>query len=192
MSFAKSLFLILPTLIFSTGLANPQLARFESLAGNFDQVKRIKELDLEIKTAGDFRVLRPKIGAPVFFWNIKTPKPSKICIDDIGLVMNEKSMSFSEVGAEAGSQISDMLKIVSMDSKGIEESFKVEKVKDKMLLTPKAAEKSFFKSAELTLNSEGLVRRLVLTEKSADQMDIQFSNLKAQSKPSARVEKCPR
>ncbi|MBC7370794.1 MAG: outer membrane lipoprotein carrier protein LolA [Bdellovibrionaceae bacterium] len=181
-----------PNFSSSTAFAAAQLADFHHLEGRFQQSKLLRELDLEIKTTGNFQVLRPKGRPSVFYWNIVSPKPSKICIDDVGIVINKKNLKFSEVGAETGDQISGMLKIITMDSAKIEESFLVEKKNNQLFLTPKNLESSFFNSATLTLNNKNLVDDVLLIEKSKDQIHIHFSDLKVNIKKIAQVEQCPR
>lgn len=181
-----------PLLLSGVAFAAPQLAEFEQLEGRFQQKKLLRELDLEIKTSGTFEVRRPKTGPAVFYWSILAPKPSKICIDDVGILMNGKNLKFTEVGTEVGDQISGMLKIITMDPAKIADSFDIEQKGQRLVLRPKKPASSFFESATLTLDSKGLTKDVVLTEKSKDQIQIEFSGMKMNSKKLAKVEQCPR
>jgi outer membrane lipoprotein-sorting protein len=183
-----------------TLVQDAHLARFTRLEGQFKQTKNLKELDLEIKTEGDFKVLRPTETASVFYWNILKPKPSHICIDEVGILIDsadgnpekKKNLKFSEVGKETGDQIVSLLKIITMDPNKIDEEFAVQKGANNYVLTPKKKEAAFFESATLSVNAKGLVQQVTILEKSQDQIRIEFLNLKTKNTPVPKDVACPR
>jgi hypothetical protein len=183
----------------SATLADLKLANFEQLEGRFQQTKLLKELDLEIKTEGDFQVLRQPQNASVFRWNIQKPKVSKICIDSVGILIDsadgdpakKKNLKFSEVGKEAGDQIASLLKIITMDQGKIGEEFEITPQGKTYLLTPKDPAKAFFQSANLEINGKGLAEKVTIREKSQDEIRIRFTDLKTSNTP-AKEQKCPR
>ncbi|WP_413293201.1 LolA family protein [Bdellovibrio sp. HCB185ZH] len=179
-------------------LRDLKLAEFTKLSGQFKQSKSLKELDVEIKTEGNFQVLRPTPDTSVFHWNIEKPKPSNICIDGVGIVvdsgtpMKRKNLKFSEVGREAGDQIASLLKIITMNQSRIAEEFVIQKQGGSFLLNPKNPAQAFFESATLDIGKSGLVKKVVILEKSKDEIQIDFLNMKTQSSAIAKDEKCAR
>ncbi|UYL09604.1 outer membrane lipoprotein carrier protein LolA [Bdellovibrio sp. SKB1291214] len=175
-----------------------KLAEFKKLTGQFKQSKILKELDVEIKTEGRFQVLRPTPEKSVFHWNITKPKPSNICIDGVGIVVDSgmppqrKNLKFSEVGKEAGDQIASLLKIITMNQNRITEEFVVQKQGAQYLLTPKNLEKAFFETATLDINKDGLVKNVLIKEKSKDEIRIEFLDMKTQVAAVLKDEKCDR
>lgn len=162
------------------------LANFGELIGVFTQTKLIHELNVEIKTEGTFKILKPNLVSSVFYWNIEKPKVSKICIDQVGLVIEtfvaespkKKYLKFSEVGQDVGDQILSLLKLMMMDQEKILQNYNVKFEKKFWLLIPKAEKGAFFKSAQLKINSLGLLDKIIIKEKSKDEIHLQFSNLK--------------
>jgi hypothetical protein len=179
-------------------LKDMKLADFAKLTGQFKQSKILKELDVEIKTEGRFQVLRPTAESSVFHWDIVKPKPSNICIDSVGIVVasgtppKRKNLKFSEVGKEAGDQIASLLKIITMNQDRIAEEFVIQKQGAQYLLTPKNLPQAFFETATLDINKEGLVKNVLIKEKSKDEIRIEFLDMKTQAAAIAKDEKCVR
>ncbi len=161
----------------------PHLADFGELTGDFKQIKLLHDLDIEIKTEGNFKVIKANKTSKVFYWNIEKPQASHICIDKDGLMIEnlsskkKKYLKFSEVGRDVGDQITSLLKIIMMDQEDIEHEFDIKKQNDKLLLTPLKKENAFFASALLKINKLGLVESVAIKEKSQDEINIQFSKL---------------
>jgi hypothetical protein len=179
-------------------LKDLKLAEFTKLSGQFKQSKNLKELDVEIKTEGNFQVLRPTPDTSVFHWNIEKPKPSNICIDGVGIVVDSgtplkrKNLKFSEVGREAGDQIASLLKIITMNQSRIAEEFNIQKQGGLFLLTPKNPGQAFFESSTLEIDKSGLVKKVLILEKSKDEIRIEFLGMKTQNSAIAKDEKCAR
>jgi len=177
-----------------------KLANFEQLNGKFKQTKILKELNVEIKTEGRFQVLKQGKDASIFRWDIVKPKPSKICIDSLGIVMDSadgdpakrKNLKFSEVGKEAGDQIASLLKIITMDQNKIGDEFTIEKQDKLFVLSPKNKDGAFFETATLDINKAGLAQNVMIKEKSQDEIQIHFSDLKTKTTPAAKEETCAR
>jgi hypothetical protein len=177
-----------------------RLANFEQLMGRFKQKKILKEMDVEIKTEGHFQVLRQGPSASIFRWDIEKPKPSHICIDSVGIVIDsgegemrkKKNLKFSEVGKEAGDQIASLLKIITMDQSKIADEFDIQKQGKVFVLTPKNKEGAFFASSTLDVGKSGLVQSVVIQEKSKDEIHIDFVDMKTKDTPIAKDETCVR
>lgn len=163
-------------------LKKMNLKIFKNLRGHFEQNKLLKELQVEIKTEGNFEVNRE---TSVFHWNVEKPKPSAVCLDKTGVVMDsagtKKKISFAEIGEDSGRQIASLLKLMSSDPKQLIEEFEVTEIKGSQksfLLKPLKPENVFFDSAELHVDKAGLVDQIKLIEKSHDELLIQFTQLK--------------
>lgn len=159
---------------------------FEHVQGHFKQQKSIHELGVEIKTEGTFQIshLQDNQGY-IFHWNVEVPKPSQVCMDSKGLVVNsggkKKKIGFEEMGADSSKQMTSLLKLMSLDPQKIATDFKIDKQQDKFLLTPKSPNTVFFEQALVRVNAVGLVDWISLKEKSKDELNIQFSNLKTKN-----------
>jgi hypothetical protein len=104
----------------------------------------------------------------------------------------EKNLKFSEVGKEAGDQIASLLKIITMDQAKIADEYNIEKLGKQFLLTPKDKAKAFFESSTLQMNAKGLVEKVVIKEKSQDEIHLQFVELVTKNMPPAKDLKCLR
>jgi hypothetical protein len=164
------------------------LKKFKNLKGIFAQEKVLKDLNVQIKTEGSFEVDRE---SSVFHWNVEKPKPSQVCLDKTGIVMDsagsKKKITFAEIGESSGRQIASLLKLMSSDPKQLVEEFEVSEVvnsKGSYLLKPLKLENVFFDSAELHVAQTGLVDKIKIIEKSKDELNIQFSKLQTdQTRP---------
>ena len=180
------------------GLKDIHLTEFNELAGQFKQTKHLKELDVQIQTQGRFRVSKVAGGKAVFRWDIEKPKPSKFCIDPQGIIsqsmtsegLKTKNLKFSEVGPETGHQIMGVLKVMTLDPQKMGDDFEMKTDGDVLNLTPRNKSQSFFESAQLKIKS-GFVQNLVIKEKSGDEIQIQFSDLKSKSTKVVETQ-CPR
>lgn len=175
------------------------LADFGELQGSFKQIKWMRDLEVEIKIEGNFKVLKPNKESSIFYWNIEKPKPSQICIDKIGILIEtpsvetkKKDLKFSEVGKEVGDQITGLLKLIMMDQEKIVDEFEVKKNSDHFLLTPKKTREAVFEFVQLKINAEGFVSHVMIKEKSQDEIRIQFSGLKTKNFKLAKDVQCPR
>lgn len=164
-------------------LKKMNLKKFKTLEGRFAQTKFLKDLEVEIKTDGNFEVERSN---SIFHWNVENPKPSQVCLDKTGIVLDSagsrKKISFSEIGEDSGRQISSLLKLMSSDPEQLVQEFSVVAAPnqtDTFNLKPKKPENVFFESAQLHISKTGFVDKINLFEKSKDELRIQFSNLKA-------------
>ncbi|HRO66387.1 MAG TPA: outer membrane lipoprotein carrier protein LolA [Pseudobdellovibrionaceae bacterium] len=160
-------------------------AVFEDLQGEFRQSKALKALDVEIKTEGRFRVIRLGSGKHVVHWRIEKPKPSTVCLDPEGIVLEsatggKKSLRMAEIGREVGEQMGSLFGLLGLEPDQVQKDFQVRKKGAGFLLTPKDSEKFFFETVELELDSVGLVKRMILTEKNKDEMRLSFVKLKMQ------------
>lgn len=170
-----------------------KLAQFAELKGEFHQVKWLSELDVEIKTAGSFHVIKAgDKGKSVFRWMIEKPRTSKICVDSDGVVIEsedkKKILQFAQMGQEVGDQVSSLLKLLTLEEDSVLKDFNVKKENLTYLLEPKNEKQAFFKSARLGLNAEGLAKSIVILEKSKDEMRLEFSKLKAFQKHTSKTE----
>ena len=162
-----------------------KLNSFAQIEGQFTQVKTLQELDVTIKTEGVFSITKSVANKSLFHWSIKKPNPSFICIDSEGLQISsgaettkKKKIKFSEMGSETNDQILNFFKLLSLNQENAADLFTIEKAGKGFLLTPKAKEKSLFKSVKIEINNQGLVENLQVEEKSQDQIAIHFFNLK--------------
>lgn len=156
---------------------------FEDLQGEFRQSKSLKALDVEIKTEGRFQVIRPGPGKHMVHWMIEKPKPSQVCLDTEGLVLEsasglKKSLRMAEIGREVGEQMGSLFGLLGLDPTQVQKDFDIRKKGAGFELTPKDAKRFFFETVELELDSAGLVRRMVLNEKNQDRMRVDFLKLK--------------
>lgn len=159
------------------------LKNFENLQGLFIQNKVLKEIGVELKTSGNFQLSRQTSTSPVLFhWNVEKPKASKVCLNSEAVFLTtgtgQKKISFSEIGADSGQQISSLMRLMSLDPEVLLKEFEVETAGKNLLLKPLKKESVFFESAQLHVNSNGLVDKIKLIEKSHDELQLQFSDLK--------------
>lgn len=176
-------------------LVSLELQDFRRLQGQFRQTKKIKDLNIELKSEGKFDLNKSTTAAWIVHWQAMKPKPLLVCIDEVGLVIDsvagadrkKKNLKFSEVGEKAGSQISKMMRLMTLDLQQQNQDFLIEKsgttkAGTLWLLTPKELGQSFFAKAHIQV-SQGLVRDLVMTEKNGDEMHFEFFNLKTSAVP---------
>lgn len=165
-------------------LKKMNLKSFESLKGRFVQVKILSELEVQIKTEGNFLVNRKDPKASVFNWNVEKPSKSQVCLDSKGVVLDsggkKKKISFSEIGQDSGQQMTSLLKLMSLDPGQLDEDFHIKPAGEDYLLTPKKPESVFFQTALIHVSSAGIVDKISVKEKSGDELNIQFSNLKTE------------
>lgn len=158
------------------------LKSFESLKGRFIQVKVLSELGVEIKTEGNFLVNRLDPKASVFNWNVEKPSKSQVCLDSKGVVLDsggkKKKIAFSEIGQDSSQQMTSLLKLMSLNPSQLGEDFEIKAAGEDYLLTPKKVEAVFFKTAQIHVNKSGIVDKISVKEKSGDELNIQFSDLK--------------
>lgn len=168
-----------------------KLKKFSELKGYFVQKKWIQDLELEIQTEGQFQIFRNGTEPTTFHWDVEKPKPSKACIDKVGLHLEsgvgdkkqKKSIQFSEIGKESGEQIENLLHLMTLDESKVSEEFEIRKENKQYLFIPKINSKSLFEKAYLDINSEGLVQKVTIYEKSKDQLKISFSKMTSISVP---------
>jgi hypothetical protein len=111
---------------------------------------------------------------------------------DSGTPPKRKNLKFSEVGREAGDQIASLLKIITMNQSRIVEEFTIQKQGALFLLTPKKPAQAFFETATLDVDKSGLVKKVLIQEKSKDEIRIEFLEMKTQTAAIAKDEKCAR
>jgi outer membrane lipoprotein-sorting protein len=163
-----------------------KLAKFETLSGQFSQSKYVKDLDVTLNTQGNFRIRRLLAGGSVVHWNVQKPKASSICIDEKGVVLGNQQLNFSDISSGDVGPLGGLLKLMTLDPDQIHSEFKVEKEVQKkvqkkevfFVLTQLHPNLAFFEYAKIQLDRRGLLKKLVLHEKSQDEMTISFSGLK--------------
>lgn len=166
-----------------------RLNSFAHIEGQFTQVKTLQEINVSIKTEGDFAITKSVSNKSLLHWNIKKPTKSLICIDSEGLQMTsvsdnkqnpitKKQIKFSEMGAETNDQILNFFKLLSLNQESAAQLFTVQPSGQGFLLTPKDKEKSVFENVHIKINKQGLIENLLVQEKSHDKIEIRFFNIK--------------
>lgn len=183
-----------------------KIKSFAELQGQFTQIKTLQELDVKIKTEGKFKIKKSLDKNLLFIWSILKPSPSVVCIDSEGIQISanelngksdqkKKQIKFSEVSKETSDQVLNFFKLLSLDQESSENLFFIHQEGKSFLLAPKDPQTSLLRSVRIEVNRKGLIKNLLIEEKSSDKIQIQFLNLKTKdhlSKDEAHHFKCER
>lgn len=155
--------------------------KIRTLKTQFQQTKRIPDLDVEIKSEGEMELVRPEKVT----WKVKKPAPTELILDGnkveitSGEGREKKTESFSLDGALDAStmrSLVSMLAWLKLDIPSIQNGYTIYAVdKATFKCVPKDEKNSVFQSLTFFLHSEGHLKKLAIGEKSGDQIEIQFS-----------------
>lgn len=156
-----------------------------SLSGQFVQNKLIKELKLNLKSEGSFRVVQQKNKPAFIIWNILKPDALNVCILGPELFIKTKNKNKSEViqqnlndiEASDPTGMAKLQALIVVDPEAIFKKFNILKSKNKLILKNKDI-KEDLGEIKLTLNKEKLIETVEVTEVTGDVLTIQFLNIK--------------
>jgi hypothetical protein len=184
------------------------------VSGQFHQKKNIKELEVTISSQGQFSIETSKAGDFIFHWNIIKPEPLEICMDTKQVVLKsqhnknnqdkkikEDRIQYAEMGEQGQKQLIEMVRLINFNPKQIYDSADIlitlpikNTDSKKITLIPKNQNDFLFQKAEIEVNKKGFINHLVMTEKSQDQLIIDFSKLESKAHSQGELSKnffCP-
>lgn len=177
------------------------LADFTHLQGAFEQVKKLKDLDVEIRSSGSFEIFRPKGSSPVIHWDLRKPSETKICIDGQGIFVEKSqgatrkshSVDFDEAGKKTGEQLRVLTNLLAFDLRALEKMFGIVRLANALTVTPKKPAEAFFESATVLVDAKGFAKQVSIQEKTKDELTIVFSNVSDVSSKSGNLKtRCAR
>ena len=170
-----------------------------SISGLFTQNKWIKELKLNLKSEGSFRVIQQKNKPAFIVWNILKPDILNVCISGSELYIKTMNMNKSEIIQQNLSDIeasdpTGMAKLhalIVIDPETIYKKFKVSKSKNTLILKNKDL-KDGLGQIKLTLNNQKIIQTVEVVEVGDDKLTINFLKIKKEkvSQSAANEMKC--
>lgn len=157
------------------------------LSGHFEQQKKLKELDVEIKTSGKFRIKRLSAQKVALIWKIEKPDSMMVCIDEQTVVFDnprlkkKTTLKMSEISQQDSSGLTKMVHLIKMNPETLEQDFIITGGPKKFTVVPKNKGDYQFAQAILELDAQKNLKQVVLHEVNEDSLHIQFTNTKETS-----------
>ncbi len=162
-----------------------KFTEYEHLRGDFEQIKKIQDLAVELRSSGDFEIFQSggSEKRPVIHWNLRKPSVSFVCIDGEGIVIQKgvgqakRTVEFSQVSEGLGVQLKILSRLLSFDTATLEKQFTLEHNAPTVTIIPKKAEDAFFASAQVTVDVRGFAQKVLIKERTGDELSITFSKV---------------
>lgn len=152
-----------------------------SLEATFKQSKRFRDMTIELKSAGRFKLERSK---GVVTWEVLRPSPLKATLsrDEMriesgsGPTRDANVIKLAEAGGRAASGLGMLVAWLELDAEKLAKDYAVTKVGERAYrFVPKDKAQNPFKELELWLDANGFMAKLQVQEISGDRFDIEFS-----------------
>jgi outer membrane lipoprotein-sorting protein len=148
----------------------------EQLDVDFKQIKRLKDMKLELASEGHLRLQPPSRVE----WEIRKPQPMMVVLsqDKITVKSDEKEEVYklSEAGTTRDRRrLSDLLSWLRLDADEILKSFAAEKRSEQSYEFVAKSADPMIKRLALTLTLRGHVQRIVFFEASGDEIQMDFA-----------------
>ncbi len=164
-------------------------ANIKKLNVGFVQKKKLKSYDLTIETIGNLAIINPDLPSWRILWEITDPSKLKLTIDKQNIIIEKYDLKGKKQITAKNQRkdklfksISQLLIWLKMDIDAITDSYVITKNQGKFLFVPKSKKEidvtNYFKNISIILSEKGNVEKLVLTEKSDDQISITFDTPK--------------
>lgn len=157
---------------------------FSSLTGHFEQIKTIKDLNVSIKTTGEYQLSKDKSGQVMVRWKIQKPEPMNICIDGKQIIFDNISLhkktklKLEEVSQQDSSGMTKLMSLMRLDPQEMTQAFNIDKKKSLLVVTPKEVKTHSFQKAEVELDHKKNLKSVNLVESNDDTLQIQFTKTK--------------
>ncbi len=157
-------------------------AKLLSFEAEFQQVKYIKSMNVQLKSKGSIKVQKPNEVT----WKIIDPSPITVHITDKNLEMTTGKGKDAKTEKVDLAQVPSALKNLThmttwlkLDPVELSANYRVfKKSEEDFVFKPRDLELSMFESLEMTLDPKGHLKTLILSEKSQDSLEIRFSKPK--------------
>lgn len=158
-----------------------QYKSISSLQARFEQIKKLKEADIEIKSSGELS-LRSEDGKSIVDWTVKKPAYLQLHITEASLELSQEPDKPGKPVLEnkdaQGKILRPIYAWLSMNSSLIEEQFKVTRCGSNFDLIPRSGAESPISRISMALDRDGLVKGVNLLERSGDSLKITFLDTK--------------
>ena len=158
-----------------------QYKTISALQARFEQIKKLKDADVAIKSSGDLS-LKSEAGKSVIDWIVRKPAFLQLHITESSLELSQDPNTPGKPIVDSKDAQAKILRPIyawlSMNSALIEEQFNVTRCGSLFNLTPKAGKDSPLARISMGLDKDGLVRGVTLLEKSGDSLKITFLDTK--------------
>jgi hypothetical protein len=164
---------------------------FRELEVTFKQIKFFQDMEMELRSEGKLKLTRPD----QVVWEIIKPSPVKVTLrgDQVkiesGTGKNAQLQNFNtrDSGSERAARgMASMAAWLNLDASALSRQYDVYSSAHGSAGTfrfvPKAAEASDFRELEMTLGSQGHLRKLLIHEASGDRLQIEFATPKVKLK----------
>lgn len=157
------------------------------LTGSFQQIKIIKDIDVTLKTSGQFKIQKTTPENVTIFWQIEKPQPMKVCITPENIVMDnpllkkKTTLKLGEISDQDGSGLSKLVHLLKLDPVEITSQFNIKLDNDsklKAIIYPKQKDSYSFVSAKLELDGNKNLKQINLLENNNDTLEIKFIKTK--------------
>ena len=174
------------------------LQAFSLLKGHFEQIKTIKDLNVSIKTTGEYELSKDQSGQVMVRWKIQKPEPMNICIDVKQIVFDnlglhkKTTLKLEEVSQQDSSGMTKLMSLIRLDPQEMNQNFNIDKKKSLLIVTPKELKANSFKKAEIELDHGKNLKSVNLVESNEDTLQIQFTKTKVDraAAPMQKVNYC--
>lgn len=146
---------------------------FSSLKTSFTQIKTITDLGIQLKSEGTLSINRPS----TVIWQVLKPGPLTVTINDKQVSMENETFLLSSAPSKVSQKLALMISWLKMDTAKLYENFSILRLRENVYrLTPrqKKSDAMGIGAFEITLNSQGYVERVLITEVSGDLLEILF------------------
>ncbi len=139
----------------------------ERLHVRFEQTKRLRDLDYEIRSRGDLEWAPERL-----LWRIHSPAPTSVEFKNGELRVGDQAQAVSD---NYRREMERMLSWIRFDAGTLKKDFAISRASPTVFeFTPKEPGGAF-KSMRLTLNAKGFAERVELNEVSDDRLILTFS-----------------
>ncbi len=157
-------------------------ARNERLKFSFKQVKRLPDLNLELKSEGEMELHRPD----EVIWKVLKPSPLTLTMagkkvsltTGVGKEARQETWTLgSELDEKASKSLLALLAWLKLDIPVLQEAYRFSDLGNATFLCePKISSGAFFKFMKLTLDPRGHLSHLHWDELSGDSIELSFSS----------------
>jgi outer membrane lipoprotein-sorting protein len=161
-----------------------QYQSISSIESTFHQVKSIKDMGIEIKSEGHFRVKRPRD----IMWQIIKPSAVTISMHDNeikietgkGSDLQTQTYKLSEMpSGKMAESMTGLMDWLDLNAHRLYNQYTVFlETKNVFKFIPKKKDTSPFQNLEMHLNLSGFINEIQILENSGDSIDIQFDSPK--------------
>ncbi|MBC7741432.1 MAG: outer membrane lipoprotein carrier protein LolA [Bdellovibrionaceae bacterium] len=174
----------------SSGVLSPaqiqtEFKKFEKpskLSGQFEQKKKIKELDVTIETSGLYEIKKFSSTQMNLIWKIQKPDPMTVCMSEEAVVIDnprikkKTTLKLSEISQQDSSGLTKLVNLIKMNPEMLAKDFTILKKDGHFLVTPNVDKGYQFSTADLQLDKQKNIQHLLLTEASGDTLEIFFKS----------------